>query len=177
MVRVHTAHTADLGRATLDAVRGFLETAFAGDFSADDWDHALGGVHALAWAGGELVGHGSVVQRRLLHGGRALRAGYVEGMAVHAGHRRAGVGAAVIRELRRVIDGAYELGALSSTEEGLRFYAAQGWAPWRGPTSALTPGGVVRTPDEDGAVHVVAVDAPLDLDGELVCDWRDGAPW
>jgi aminoglycoside 2'-N-acetyltransferase I len=30
------------------------------------------------------VGHASVVQRRLLHGGRALRAGYVEASACEA---------------------------------------------------------------------------------------------
>ena len=35
-------------------------------------------MHALASEGDRLVGHGSVVQRRLLHGGRALRTGYVE---------------------------------------------------------------------------------------------------
>ena len=45
-----------------------------------DWEHALGGVHAVAWLDGEVVGHASVVQRRLLHDGRALRTGYVEGV-------------------------------------------------------------------------------------------------
>lgn len=44
-----------------------------------DWDHALGGLHELAWEGFELVGHASVVGRRLLHAGRTLRVGYVEG--------------------------------------------------------------------------------------------------
>jgi hypothetical protein len=39
--------------------------------SDHDWDHALGGVHALVWEDGELIGHASVIQRRLLHGGHA----------------------------------------------------------------------------------------------------------
>jgi aminoglycoside 2'-N-acetyltransferase I len=49
-------------------------------------------------------------------------------------------------ELERIIRAAYELGALGSTDEGLPFYRARGWQPWRGPTSALTISGVVRTP-------------------------------
>ena len=53
-------------------------TSSRGDFAPDDWEHALGGVHALLSEDGELIGHASVVQRRLLHGGRALRAGYAE---------------------------------------------------------------------------------------------------
>ena len=32
----------------------------------DDWEHGLGGIHALAYEDDELVGHASVVQRRLL---------------------------------------------------------------------------------------------------------------
>jgi aminoglycoside 2'-N-acetyltransferase I len=35
----------------------------------------------------------------------------------------------------------------------------------------------VRTPDDDGAVWVLGLSAPLDLDGELTCDWRDGDVW
>ncbi|MGH2943574.1 MAG: hypothetical protein ACRDLN_12460, partial [Solirubrobacteraceae bacterium] len=67
--------------------------------------------------------------------------------------------------------------ALGATDEAADFYAARGWQAWRGPTSALTPGGVVRTADEDGSVHVLALAHPLDLSGELTCDWRDGDVW
>ena len=34
-----------------------------------------------------------------------------------------------------------------------------------------------RTEDDDGAVYVLALSVPLDLDGELICDWRDGDVW
>jgi aminoglycoside 2'-N-acetyltransferase I len=37
--------------------------------------------------GDELVGHGAVVMRRLLHDAQALRTGYVEGVAVRADRR------------------------------------------------------------------------------------------
>jgi aminoglycoside 2'-N-acetyltransferase I len=177
MAEVRTAHTAELDRATLAAARALLYEVFEGDIDEQDWEHALGGVHALAFEDGELVGHASVIQRRLLHAGRALRAGYVEGVGVRAQHRRRGHGAAMMAALERVLRGAYEIGALGATDEGAAFYAERGWQRWQGPTSALTPAGVVRTEDDDGAVYVLPLSAPLDLAGELTCDWRDGDVW
>jgi aminoglycoside 2'-N-acetyltransferase I len=174
---VRTAHTADLDATTLAAARALLYAVFADEMTDEDWEHALGGVHALAWEDGELVGHASVVQRRLLHGGHALRAGYVEGVGVRADRRRHGHGAAVMEPLERVIRGAYDLGALGATDEAAEFYAARGWRQWQGPTSALTPSGVVRTAEEDGGVYVLPAAVPLDLAGELTCDWRDGDVW
>ena len=117
------------------------------------------------------------MQRRLLHGGRALRTGYVEGVAVSADHRRRGHGAAMLEALERVIRGAYHVGALGASDEGLAFYATRDWKPWEGETYALTPSGRVRTADEDGYIYVLEVAAPLDLSGELTCDWREGELW
>jgi GNAT superfamily N-acetyltransferase len=111
---------------------------FEGDLSAEDWEHALGGIHALVWDGEELIGHASVVQRRLLHGGRALRAGYVEGVGVRADRRGRGHGAGLMAALERVIAGAYDLGALGATDAAADFYVARGWRRWTGPTCALT---------------------------------------
>ena len=176
MAQVLTAHTADLDIATLEAARALLDEVFD-DMSDQDWEHALGGVHALAWEGDELVGHASVVQRRLLHGERALRTGYVEGVGVHPGRRRRGIGAAMMEPLEGVVRDAYDLGALGATDEGARFYAARGWKRWRGPTSALTPTGIERTEEDDGSIYVLPVTVPLDLSGELTCDWRDGDVW
>jgi aminoglycoside 2'-N-acetyltransferase I len=177
VTHVRTAHTADLDVETLDAARSLLEAVFEGDLTDDDWEHALGGVHALVWEGDQLIGHASVVQRRLVHGGRALRTGYVEGVGVLAGRRGRGHGAAMMEALERVIRGAYDLGALGTTAEAATFYAARGWRPWEGPTSALTPAGVARTEDEDGGIYVLPVAAALDLSGALTCDWRDGDVW
>jgi len=177
MSPVQTAHTADLDAAVLTAARALLDDAFEGDMSDHDFEHALGGVHALAWEDGELIGHASVVQRRLLHGGRALRAGYVEGVGVRADRRRRGYAAAMMDALERVVRGAYDLGALGAADEAAAFYAGRGWQPWRGPTSALTPAGIRRTAQEDGGIYVLPAGVPLDLDGELTCDWRDGEVW
>src|SRR5829696_2962250 len=101
-----------------------------------DWEHSLGGLHTLVWDGGALIGHAAIIQRRPLHGGRALRTGYVEGVAVRADRRRQGVAGAMMAELERVIRGAYELGALGATDEGAAFYVSRGWTLWAGPTSA-----------------------------------------
>jgi aminoglycoside 2'-N-acetyltransferase I len=177
VIVVRTAHTAELDAATLSAARALLDDVFEGDMSDHDWEHSLGGVHAVVWDGRELVGHASVVQRRLLHCGRALRAGYIEGVGVRADQRRRGHGAAMMGALERVVRGAYEVGALAATDEAADFYAARGWKLWQGPTSALTPTGIARTEREDGSVYVLPVTVPLDLSGELTCDWRDGDVW
>lgn len=177
MADVRTVHTAELDDTTLRAARALLDEVFAGDMTDHDWEHALGGVHALAWDGAELIGHASVIQRRLLHDGRALRAGYVEGVGVRADKRRRGHGAAMMDALERVVRNAYDLGALGTSDEAVHFYAARGWQLWRGPLSALTPTGITRTEAEEGGVYVYPLAATLDLSGELTCDWRDGDVW
>ena len=170
------AHTADLDTATRAAAQALLADVFS-DFTDHDWEHALGGVHALLWEAGELIGHASVVQRRLLHGGRALRAGYVEGVGVRADRRRRGHGATLMAALERLVRDAYDLGARGASDAAASFYAARGWQLWRGPTSALTPAGITRTPEEDGGIYVLPVAVALDLNAELSCDWRNGDVW
>ena len=90
MTDLTLAHTSLLEPATLQAVRAMIVEAFDGGFGDHDWDHSLGGIHCIAWDDGEPIGHAAVVARRLLNGGRALRTGYVEGMAVAPEHRRRG---------------------------------------------------------------------------------------
>ncbi|MGY1752752.1 GNAT family N-acetyltransferase [Blastococcus sp. SYSU D01042] len=169
--------TAELDTATRSAVRALLDEAFEGGFDEHDWAHALGGVHALVHEGERLVGHGSVVGRRLLHGQHVLRAGYVEAVAVAPDRRRQGVASAVMGALERVVRAEADHGALSASEDGAGLYAARGWLLWRGPTSVLGPDGPRRTPEDDGSVHVLPGRVPLDLDGELTCDWREGDVW
>ncbi|MGW7823756.1 GNAT family N-acetyltransferase [Streptomyces puniciscabiei] len=174
-VRLRTAHTAGLGPGELRAVRALLDEAFAGDFSDGDWEHGLGGMHVLVQGGGGLVAHGAVVMRRIRHRGRWLRAGYVEAVAVRADVRRTGLGARVMAELERVIDRAYDLGALAASDAGALLYAARGWQRWAGQVHALSPDGIVRLQDEEGGIWLrPALAGPLDHAGELVLDWRDG---
>jgi aminoglycoside 2'-N-acetyltransferase I len=177
MAEIRVAHTADLEQSVLAAARALLDDIFAGELTDHDWEHALGGIHALVWEEGELIGHASVVQRRLLHQGRALRTGYVEAVGVRADRRGHGHGAALMDTLERIVRGAYELGALGATDAAAGFYRARGWTQWQGPTSALTPTGIERTATEDGGIYVLPLAIPLDVSGELTCDWRDGDVW
>ena len=80
------------------------------------------------------------------------------------------------REAERIIRGAYDLGALGATDEGAEFYRRRGWILFRGTTSAMTPTGVIRTPDEDDCIHLFSTNE-LSTDYELTCDFRHGELW
>ncbi|MDT7722792.1 MAG: aminoglycoside 2-N-acetyltransferase [Mycobacterium sp.] len=178
--QVHTArlvHTADLKSDARQRAYEMVNDAFAGEFTDTDWDHALGGMHALIWNRGAIIAHGAVVQRRLLYRGAALRCGYVEAVAVREDWRRQGLAIAILDACEQVIRGGYQLGALSSSDRGRRLYTLRGWLPWRGPTSVLAPSGPTRTPDDDSSVFVLPVGINLDETAALTCDWRDGDVW
>ncbi len=178
--QVHTArliHTADLDGETLHSAHQLLIDAFEGDFSDHDWEHTLGGMHALICDHGALIAHAAVVLRRLLYRGAPLRTGYIEGVAVREDWREQGLGTALMDGAEQVIRGAYQLGALSPSESGRQLYRNRGWIQWTGPTSVLAPAGQARTPDDDGAVFVLPVDVKLDATADLVCDWRSGDVW
>ncbi|WP_327697885.1 GNAT family N-acetyltransferase [Streptomyces sp. NBC_00459] len=172
---LRTAHTADLNPAELAAARGLLDAAFDDGFAAADWEHALGGIHALVHDDTGLLAHGSVVMRRALHRGRWLRVGYVEAVAVRSDARRRGLGGQVLGALERYVDGGYDFGALSASADGSALYAARGWQLWQGRIGALGPDGVIHLPDEEGSVFVrPAAVGSLDPADGLVFDWRDG---
>lgn len=154
-----------------------LEDAFGKEFSEQDWEHALGGMHAIVREENEIVAHGAVVQRRLLHRDRPLRAGYVEGVGVRSDRRGRGYGSAIMNALEGVLRGAHEVGALNASDQGRDFYAARGWVPWQGSLGALAPDGVRRVATEQERVYVLELEVPLDPEGELICDYRDGDLW
>jgi aminoglycoside 2'-N-acetyltransferase I len=114
MTRLRRVTTAELSKAELEALRRLLFGAFGGRFDEHDWDHTLGGVHVLAMEDDEaVVAHGAVVPRRLAAGERALRTGYVEGVATRGDRRGLGLATLVMAEVGRVIEkSGYELGAL-----------------------------------------------------------------
>ncbi len=177
---VHTArliHTADLDNETRLSAHQLLIDAFEGKFSDEDWDHALGGMHALVYHHGALIAHAAVVQRSLIYRGTPLRTGYVEGVAVREDWRGQGLGAALMDAAEQVIRGAYRLGGLKPSESARQLYLDRGWLKWRGPTSVLAPGGTIHTPENDGGVFVLPVDIQLDPTVDLICDWRCGDVW
>jgi aminoglycoside 2'-N-acetyltransferase I len=178
--QVHTArliHTADLDNETRQNAYQLVKEAFADEFNDDDWEHALGGMHALITVHGALIGHAAVVQRQLIHRGTALRTGYIEGVAVREDWRGQGLAMALMDGAEQIIRGAYQMGALCTSPMGRRLYQRRGWVRWRGPTSVLAPSGPTRTPDDDGAVFVLPVTVDVDPTADLVCDWRTGDVW
>lgn len=159
------AHTGQLDPAVLRAALALLERAFDDDgLTADDGEHCLGGMHALSYDGDDLVGHAALVQRRLRHQGRVLRAGTSRGVAVRAEAGRRARGA-VVDAVERLARGGYDVAALASTDQALRFFRRRGWVPWRGQAWALPPTGQVRTPDADDCLHVLPLAAPRDVQG------------
>ncbi|RYJ04717.1 MAG: GNAT family N-acetyltransferase, partial [Actinomycetales bacterium] len=117
-----------------------LEAFGADDFTPDDWQHALGGVHLFVLDDDLLVAHAAVVPRALRSGDRLLDVGYVEAVAVRASHRGRRLGHTVMAAAEQVIIEVHDMGALCSTDAGLPLYLSRGWQPWRGP---LDPSGDV----------------------------------
>jgi aminoglycoside 2'-N-acetyltransferase I len=175
-ISLQIAHTSAVDPGALAAARELLYLVFE-DMTDEDWEHSLGGMHAIAWHGASIIGHASVIQRRLVHRGRALRTGYVEGVGVHPEWRRRGVGDQMMVALERIIEAAYDVGALGASDEAVTFYEHRGWIKWRGTSSAITPAGTIRTPDEDDGIYVLPFGCDIDVAGDLACDWRDGDVW
>jgi aminoglycoside 2'-N-acetyltransferase I len=179
MTRLRSAITAELTGRELAAVRELVFAAFGGRFDSHDWEHTLGGVHVVAVEDDAVVAHGAVVPRTLWAAGRGLRTGYVEGVATREDRRGRGLATLVMREVGRVIQRGYELGALSDGTGIPGFYQRLGWETWQGPTWAAGPEGRERTAEEDGSVLVLRTPASgeLELTGSLTCDWRPGDVW
>ena len=173
--------TADLTQDELVAIRAILDAAFGTDederFTDDDWDHALGGVHVVVDVDEVIVAHGSVVERQLGLGGRPVRTGYVEAVAVAPAEQGRGHGSLVMTAIGEWITGHFDLGALGTGEH--RFYERLGWKTWRGPSSVRTTEGTRQTPEDDGFIMVLPTPTspPIDLDAPITCDWRPGDVW
>jgi aminoglycoside 2'-N-acetyltransferase I len=173
---LQVGHTCEFPKAVLERARDLLYEVFD-DMTDHDWEHSLGGMHTIVWQADAIVGHASVIQRRLIHRGTPLRTGYVEGVGVHPSLQGRGIGSQMMDELETIIAGGYEVGALGASDAAVDFYTHRGWVPWRGRSFALTPDGIVRTPDEDDGIFVWPLQEEIDVDGELTCDWRDGDVW
>ena len=133
--RLRRVATADLTQAEAKSIRAIMDEAFGTDeeerFTDDDWEHALGGTHFVLDLDGEIVGHASVVERRLELGGRPVRTGYVEAVAVATGRQGGGFGSVLMTDVNAWIADHFELGALGTGRR--RFYERLGWLTWRGP--------------------------------------------
>ena len=176
MPKLQVVRSDDLSRETLSEIRALLEGAFADGFDDDDWNHALGGWHVLA-RDEALVAHAAVVERALEVSGRAIRAGYVEGVATTPTRQGEGVGSLVMRRVGQLLEAEFELGALSTGRH--TFYERLGWERWHGPTFVRHGPNVIRTADEDDGIMVLryGTTSGLDLAALISCETRPGDDW
>ena len=143
----------------------------------DYWESIGPGVHVIAEQRERgIVAHAAIVDRLLYPGDLMLRAGYVEAVAVWPDLQQTGLGTTVMEVIDRMLDEAYELGALGTGSHA--FYARLGWVIWRGPTFIRElDGSLKRSPDEDGdiMVRLTPMTPPdLDLSLPIAVDWRPG---
>ncbi|HEV7810471.1 MAG TPA: GNAT family N-acetyltransferase [Candidatus Limnocylindrales bacterium] len=183
-VSVRTLSTFQLTETEQLRIRALLDAAFDDPkepdeaFTDDDWLHAVGGTHVVAEMDGAIVGHAAVVERELHVAGRAVRAGYVEAVAVAPERHGLGIGTAVMEAVDAIIRGQFELGALGTGAH--HFYERLGWRSWTGPGSVRAPDGDRPTPDDDGFILWLPTRrTPPSVTGSepLSCDWRPGDVW
>jgi aminoglycoside 2'-N-acetyltransferase I len=167
----------ELGAPGERELREWLAAAYAGDFSAEDWAHTLGGVRACIRDERGIVSHAAMVPRIIVCDGRSLRAGYVEAVATRADQRRRGRATMVLGKLGEIIARDYDTGVLST---GLHdVYSPLGWERWRGASYVQKLSGRVRTAEDDVGLMVLRTlrTPQLNLNGDIVADWRDGDIW
>lgn len=177
MVSLHVATSDALTPSLRRDLRTLLDTAFEGRFGDVDWNHTLGGVHVWVMGPRGLISHASLVERDLVCAGHPVRAGYVEAVATAAEERRRGHGTTVMNRIGELIRERYDLGALATGTQA--FYETLGWERWRGTTFADGPRGREHTPGDDGDVMILRTPRSphLDLNGDIVCQWRPGEVW
>ncbi len=170
----------ELSSKEVAALRRLLGLAWSDsseEFTDEDWDHAVGGLHFILEERGTTVAHASVVERELHTGGHRLATGYVEAVATLPSRQRQGCGSTLMRDVGEYIDRTFQLGALDS---GLSaFYERLGWKVWKGPTFVRVDARLTRTPEEDGnvLVRLTPMSPELDLSTAISCDWRPGDVW
>jgi len=177
VVEVLRFTTSAASAAALDELRRLVWSAFGDRFSEADWEHGLGGEHVVVRDVDHLVAHAAIVPRRIYVADACLRAGYVESVATMTTRRGEGLATLAMTEANAVIAGGFEIGVLSTSSH--QFYDRIGWERWRGPTYVVTPGGRVRTEDEDAGIMVLRTgpSVTVDLTSAIACEARDGDDW
>ncbi len=167
-----------IDRNTRSALRSLWHNAFGDSFTEDDADHAYGGVHVLARDEAELVGHASVVPRRIRFGdGPWLDVGYVEAVSTAPERQGEGLGRATMQRLRQEIAERWPV-AMLSTGRATGFYERLGWERWRGTSYTSTSAGEVPD-DEHGGLMILRLDPSVvpDLTVSVTCEDRPGDAW
>jgi aminoglycoside 2'-N-acetyltransferase I len=178
MVRYTTATTEELGNEGVQQLLLLFMAAWpSGDFTGDDFAHAMGGRHYLAQDDGRIVAHAALMERSLEADGRPLRTGYVEAVATAPDWQGQGLGTKIMTDVSSYIRDHFELGALSTGNK--HFFSRFGWLSWDGPIAVRTVTGLVPSdPAEEGIMILRTVLTPrIAARATLTCDKRRGDSW
>lgn len=177
-VSVTTAKTEDLAAPVRAAIVALCVAAFdEPDFLNLFTYVPSGGMHFLAYCGGELVSHAMVTTRWLQPAGLPiLKTAWVDAMGTAPAFQGRGCGSIVMRRLAEVAAGAYEIGGLQT--ERIGFYTRLGWEKWRGPLAGRSQEGLVPTPTQEGVMVLRLPRTPvLDLDTQLTIECQTERIW
>jgi aminoglycoside 2'-N-acetyltransferase I len=177
MASVRVLRTHDAAPAWLDALRRMVVDAFDGEFTADDWEHALGGWHVVVEEDGVQLAHAAVVPRTLDVGDRPIDVGYLEAVATVRTRQREGLGTLAVRAAAEVLQREFAMGGLSTGEHD--FYARLGWERWRGESFVRDGDTVTRTVEDDDSIMVLRYGPSRDVDvsASITCTARPGDAW
>lgn len=167
------AATHELSSHQITELKQFLHDAFDGEFSDEDFEHCVGGVHFLLMVEGTLIGHASVIERALRIDTTELRIGYLEAMAIAELSRGKGWGSHLLTSVNDYIRLQFGAGALSTGDNS--FYTHAGWQTWHGPSHIIRDQQWFASPEEDGGIMT------LDIEGSrmepIAIEHRAGDAW
>lgn len=176
-IQYKQCHTSQLNHEEKDALYDMLFISFDGDFTRDDFEHTLGGMHIFAYDQQRIVGHVAVIQRHMAINDKPISVGYVEAMAVLENYRRQGIGRELMTMANTIIGNCYQLGLLSASDEGFNLYQSLGWKVWEGNLFELYQGAYVRSEEDEGGVMGWSKDNTVKFTQSLYCDFRAGDQW
>ena len=166
----------DLSPGTTASLRKLLDLAFEGDFSEEDWEHALGGVHFIGFLGETIIAHGAIVPRSMAINGERVTVGYVEAIAVLPMHWHKGYGTLLMEQITQFCLLNYELSMLSTDEQ--TFYLQLGWHQFLGESFVNNANIEERSEEEDAGLMFLN---SKEFEGReiqrVVCDSRVGDSW
>lgn len=152
MPEVRIVEREELTPRDLDDLLTWLAAAYdEGPWLPSHWDDLGPGPHLMIDDEHGLAAHACIDWVPVRAGDHQLTSGYLEDVATRADVRGQGLGTALVRAARPLIEARSQLGLLATGSFDL--YEREGWVRWQGPLSVVEPDGAVTpTPDEEGYV-------------------------
>jgi aminoglycoside 2'-N-acetyltransferase I len=176
MPEVRIVEREDLSDAELRDLLAWLEVAFDdGPWRPEHWDEVGPGPHLFVDDDRGIAAHACIDWIPVRAGEHEVRVGYLEDVATREDRRGQGLGTALLRAARPLLEGGSGLGLLATGSFG--FYEREGWVRWQGPLSVVeADGSITRTTEEDGFVMALVfphTPAGITVDLPLVRPRRD----